>query len=170
MRLLGLLLVLAIILSIRFSVEFRLVTEGLNIHPRLRFGVGRVLFTMPQGMIKRLNQAFRKKSLGSFESAVRGFKAGFRLLDNFLQTIELLHLEVQIGTGDPFSTALGTGGIWALISPVLSGLNADNRLRTLPEIRIEPDYDEVNLQVDLHCIFQFRLGQIIINEVKKVMV
>ena len=170
MLLLGLFLLLVSLLSVRFSVEFRLVTEGLDIKPRIKFGIGRYLLSIPQGLLTKMSQMIRQRNFGTMEAALRGSKMALRLLDSVLQKVELLHLEVLIGTGDPFWTALGTGALWALLGPLLTGLSCDNRLQTRPEIRIQPDYGDTNVQVDLHCIFQFRLGQIIINEVKRVMV
>jgi hypothetical protein len=170
MLLLGLLLFLLSLLLIRFSVEFRLVVAGFDIRPRLRFGVGRCLLAMPQGLLTKTSQVIRRRNLGTWEGLRRGLRMAWRLLDNVLQKVDLLHLEVLIGTGDPFWTALGTGCLWAVLGPVLTGLSASNRLHTHPEIHIHPDYGNAHVHVDLHCIFQFRLGQIIINEVKRVMV
>ncbi|HBN96387.1 MAG TPA: hypothetical protein DDZ66_08795 [Firmicutes bacterium] len=170
MLLLGLFLFFVSLLCIRFSVEFRLIVAGLDIKPRMRFGIGRYLLAMPQGLLTKTSQMIRGRNFGTLEGALRGSKTALRLLDNVLQKVDLLHLEILIGTGDPFWTALGVGGTWAIISPLLTGLSADNRLHTHPEIRIHPDYGNANVHVDLHCIFRFRLGQIIINEVKRVMV
>lgn len=170
MLLLGLFLLIMSLLLIRFSVEFRLVAEGLDIKPLVKFGIGTHLLAIPQGLLTRTSQMIRQRNFGTTEAALRGAKMALRLLDNVLQKVDLLHLEVLIGTGDPFWTAVGTGGVWALLGPLLTGLSCDNRLQTRPKIRIQPDYGDPNVQVDLHCIFQFRLGQIIINEVKRVMV
>ncbi len=165
--LLGLFMIISML--IRFSVEFRVITEGLDIKAIIKFGIGRFLITVPQGLMAKMNLRIRQRNFGTVEAAWRGSKTAWRIADNLLQQVNLLHLEVLIGTGDPFSSALGAGGIWAVIGPMLSGLSATNRLHTKPEITVQPDYGAAKVQVDLHCIFQFRLGQIIINELKRVM-
>lgn len=167
--LLGLFLIMSILIT-SFSVEFWVMTEGPDIRSHIKFGIGRFLITIPPGFVARMNQTIRKRNFGTIEATWGGLKTAWRVADNLLQKVHLLHLEVSIGTGDPFSTALGTGGVWTLIGPMLTGLSASDRLQTRPEIIVQPDYAEAKVQVDLHCIFQFRLGQIIINELKRVMV
>ena len=48
--------------------------------------------------------------------------------------------------------------------PILTGLRAGNRLDKAVDVQVLPDYGDPSVQVDLHCIFRFRLGQIIVNE------
>ncbi len=169
MLLLGLFLLFVLLFVIPFSVEFSMLTEGLDITPRVKFGIGNFLLTLPQGMLTSISSRIRKRRFTTREAAWRGLKSGLRFLDSLAQQVSLLHLEVSIGTGDPFWTALGVGGLWAMISPLLTGLSCGHRLRTEPQIRFQPDYGEAQLRVFLHCIFQFRLGQIIVNELKRVM-
>jgi hypothetical protein len=169
LQLLGLFLIILLLMT-RFSVELRVITEGLDTRSHIKFGIGKFFITVPQGVVAKMNQTIRRRNFGTLEAALRGVNIAMRSVDNLLQRIELLHLEVRIGTGDPFSTSLGVGGLWAIVGPVLTGLSFGNRLRSDPEVRIEPDYGQANVQIDLHCIFQFRVGQIIINELKRVMV
>ena len=169
MLLLGLLLLLVLLFLTPFSVEFSMLSEGLDVKPRVKFGIGRCLLALPQGMLTTVSARIRTRNLNTAEAAWRALKLGLRVLDSFLQKVNLLHVEVLIGTGDPFWTALGVGGLWAMISPFLTGLSLSDRLQAEPEIRIEPDYDSAHLRVWLHCIFQFRLGQIMVNELKRVM-
>ncbi len=165
--LLGLFLFLIFFLVIQFTVEFKLVTHGLDVTPRLKFGIGRFLLSIPQKGLAKMSQGIRKRNFGSVEAMVKGSKLGLRLADNFLQKIDLLSLKVLIGVGDPFLTAVGVGGVWALMGPFLTGLGTKNRLNTIPEILVQPNFNESSVQVNLHCIFHFRLGQIIINELKR---
>ena len=166
---LGLFLILMVpLLVIAFSVEFRLVMKGLEIAPRIRFGIGRFRVAIPQGLLGKITQRIRRRNFGSAEAALRGSKTAWRLADNLLQKIDLLHLEVLIGFGDPFWTAMGAGSLWAIMGPFLTGLSAANRLRSSLDIRVLPDYGDPSVQVYLHCIFRFRLGQIIINELRRV--
>lgn len=170
MFLLGLFVFLAIVLCVRFSVEVHLVTEGLKLNPGIRFGIGRFLITIPQGVLTKTGQRLRQRNFGTMEAGLRAIRLAMRSIDSLLQRIELLHLEVRIGIGDPLWTSLGAGGLWAIIGSFLAGLSSGNRLRSEPEIQIHPDYVQTHVQVYLHCIFQFTVGQIIINELKRVMV
>lgn len=170
MFLLGLFLFLLLLLWVRFSVEVELVTEGSKLNSGIRFGFGRLLLPIPPGLLTKTGQRIRERNFTTIEGGLRALKLTLRSMDSLFQRIELLHLEVQIGTGDPFSTSLGVGGLWAIIGSVLATFSSSHRLQSEPEIRIQPDYSQAHIQVYLHCIFQFRVGQIIINELKRVMV
>ncbi|HKM42516.1 MAG TPA: DUF2953 domain-containing protein [Limnochordia bacterium] len=170
MFLLGLFFILVALLFVRFSVEILLVTDGLEFTPGIKLGIGRFLVAIPQGFLVKASHRIRERNFVTTEATLRGVKVAARSLDNLLQRIELFHLEVRIGTGDAFWTSLGAGGLWAIVGSLLAGLGSGNRLKAEPEIRIQPDYDQTSIRVHLHCIFQFRVGQIIINELKRVMV
>ncbi|HHT91493.1 MAG: DUF2953 domain-containing protein [Bacillota bacterium] len=152
------------LLLIVFSVEFRLVTKGLVITPQIKFGVGPFRVAFPQRLLAKMSQRIRRRSFANTEAVWRGTKMAWRLSNSFLQKIDLLHLEVLIGLGDPFWTALGVGSVWTVLGPILTGLRAGNRLDKAVDVQVLPDYGDPSVQVDLHCIFRFRLGQIIVNE------
>lgn len=167
--LLSLFLCLALILLMctAFKVQVTFVLNEGSSSLSFKFGVGKALLPLPRRLVTGLRRFIPSGDLHSLDQLLHSLKTGFRLADSFLQIVETLHLQVRIGTGDPFLSALGCGGAWTVLGPTLSALSAANRLRSIPQISIEPDYNGVSLRLYLHCIFQFRLGQIIINELKR---
>lgn len=147
---------------IRFSVEFRLIVENRDLAMRIKLGIGRFLFSIPHGFSAKIAQAIRQRNFGTFEAVLRSSQLALRFLRSALQWIVCFELEVLIGAGDPFWTALGVGGVWAVIGSLLGQLNI------CPEVRVLPNYENTEVQARLYCIFQFRLGQVIINELKRV--
>lgn len=169
--LLGLfLLLLVALLLINFSVEFEFTSRGLRFQPSIKFGVGsgRYLISLPPPILAKMERMVQNRDFSSLEANLRSLATALRLMDDFLQKIQLFHLEVLIGLGDPMWTSLGYGGLWASLSPFITGLDTGNRLQTTPTVVIKPAYDQTIFQVSFHCIFQFRLGQIMINELKRV--
>lgn len=167
--LLSLFLFLAVVLLLgtAFKVQLTFVLNEGTSSLSLKSGVGKVLLPLPKHLVKGMRRFIPSGDLHSLDQMLHSLKTGFRLMDSFLQIIETFHLQVRIGTGDPFLSALGCGGAWTLLGPIFSALSAADRLRSIPQISIEPDYNGVSLRLYLHCIFQFRLGQIIINELKR---
>lgn len=162
------LFIFLMIMLIHFSVEFKLITEGLEIKPQIKIWIGPFSLWFPPTWLEKMGRRYQDRNFQSMERALPSLGKFLRVFNKFLQIIELFHLRVLVSTGDPFFTALGCGGLWAVISPFMTGLSTGHRLRTDPQIIIQPDYGKPGFQVYLHCIFQFRLGQIIINELKKV--
>ncbi|NMB00520.1 MAG: DUF2953 domain-containing protein [Firmicutes bacterium] len=149
-------------------MELEFSSNGLEPRTILRVGIGRFFLNVPKRALTKMSQMIRSRNLQSLGQLFASLKTGLRLVDSFLQRIDLLDLQVIIGTGDPFFSALGCGGVWGLLGPFLTALSTGNRLRVDPQIMVQPDFKEPQLKVHLHCIFRFRLGQIIINELRRV--
>lgn len=166
--LLGLfLLLLPVLLFINFSVDIELIASGLDVRPAVRFGIGGLLFPMPTRLVTKLVQMFRNQDISTLENFVTSSRLSLRILNNLFQKIKLLHLEILLSLGSPFLTSVSVGGLWTILGPLLTEMSASNRIDTTPKILIEPDYGIPKFQLHLHCIFQFRLGQIIINELSR---
>jgi hypothetical protein len=166
--LLGLFLLLFFILIVApFQVEVELTMEGQDVQPVLRLGLAGMFLAIPKHLMGSMAQKVRERNLQNPKQALRSLQLGLRLMDSFLQTVELFHLQAIIGIGDPLFSALGCGGFWSILGPFFAGLSASNRLKTVPKVTVRPDYEKVRLGLYLHCIFQFRLGQIIINELRR---
>ena len=142
-RLLGLYLVSHICQSILSG--FGLVTGAGPISPAI-WRPGRILFAFPPSD-DQVNKAIRKK-LDSFDLRCVG-SSWIRLLDGFLQTIELLPPEYKLAP----AIRTTTRDRWDLkYGPVLSGLNQIIG-RTLPNGSSHP---LARSACGLTCIFQFR--------------
>lgn len=151
-----------------FRIEFLLNSDGLEISTEIKVGVGRFLVSVPKQILGRVNQFIQSRNMQSLQEILGSLKTGIWLMDSFIQRIDLFHFEVVIGTGDPLFSALSCGGAWAMLGSVLAWLNLDNRLRTTPQLAVHPDYNGSSFKVYFHCIFQFTLGQIILNELRRV--
>ncbi len=67
-----------------------------------------------------------------------------------------------VGAGDPASTALIYGLIWSLTSGLVNFLHHRTDFSNTPEIRVVPDFQSTRLDLFFDCIFQVKLGYIII--------
>lgn len=162
-----LLLLVLFLLTAVFEVEVELEADGRRVHPVIRAGLAGLTLTIPPRLLRKVNELVRRRNLHSPEQLLRGLKLGLWLMDSFVQRVQLFHLQAVIGTGDPFWSALSCGGLWSLLGPLFTGLSAGGRLKEAPQITIEPEFERPCLRVYLHCIFSFRLGQIMINELKR---
>lgn len=168
---LGLLFLLfLLILFINFSVELELIVKGTELKPVVRFGVGRLLFPVPAGLLTKAGQVLRNRDVSTMEKLMKSLNTGLRILDNFLQKIKFFQLEIVLSLGNPFWTSLTVGGLWGVLGPLLTEMSASKRFDTSPKIVIEPNYGIPDFRLHLHCIFQFRIGQIIISELNRITV
>lgn len=164
----GLVLVaLIVVFIVKFSMDLRLSLEGFAVDYTFRLRLGPYFLAVSPKMTTRLERMIGNEPRHSLEEVLQDFREVWRSFDHFFQEIELFQLEVLIGFGDPFWTALGCGGLWVTVGSFLSSLNTTKRLKKPPEVLIKPDYGSLCLQVQLYCIFQFRLGQIIVKELKR---
>ncbi|NMA60596.1 MAG: DUF2953 domain-containing protein [Firmicutes bacterium] len=167
--LLGLFLfiLILVVLLVRFSMDLSFNLEDFSVDYTVRLRLGPYFLAIPAKMTTRMTRMVGNQSLNNFEDVLQNLLRVWSSLDYFFQEIEYLQLDVLIGVGDPFLTALGCGGLWAVVGSFLNGLSSSNRLKNTPEVRIEPNYSGLSLQISFYCIFQFRLGQIIIKELKR---
>ena len=85
-----------------------------------------------------------------------------------VQEILSLNLQMVLGLADPFLTAAACGCAWAALAPLVVALEAKSLLLSYPRISITPSYQRAALEIRFHCIFRFRLGQIIRDMVRTV--
>ncbi|MFY9493975.1 MAG: DUF2953 domain-containing protein [Limnochordia bacterium] len=168
--LLGLFLFLALLmllLLVSFSVELELSASEAEFRPVLRVGIGRWRAAVPRTVLAKAEDAMRQRAQGGLREMWGRFTTGLRVMDHLLQEVELLHFEVWFGFHDAFWTALGCGGLWTLLGSFTSMLSTKPRFRQDPEIHVHPVFEGTRLEVRLHCIFHFRVGQIIVSEIKR---
>lgn len=79
-------------------------------------------------------------------------------------SIKSLKLATELGLGDAAETAVASGLVWSLKGTVLSTLSYYfNVEKARPVLVVIPNYNNPNyLRIDYSCIFEFRLGHIII--------
>lgn len=79
--------------------------------------------------------------------------------------VKELYLHTEVGLQDAAQTALAVGGLWWMKSIIISRLSYIFNLRTESPNRVSivPNFQMANfLCLDYYCIFEFRLGHIII--------
>lgn len=161
------LLLLIVLLTTVFRVELELTVDGALVQPVIRLAIGAISFTLPKKLLIKARELIRRRDVVKPGRLMKSMRLGLRLMDIFVQRVEIFRLQVVLGTGDPFWSALSCGGLWSILGPFFSGLSAGGRLAALPEVSIHPSFEEARLRLYLHCIFRFRLGQIMINELKR---
>lgn|GEM_PF-3374188 len=107
----------------------------------------------PQDIVERIGELYRHLTKQSSR-----FTTFMRL---FVREILSLEADIALGLADPMVTATLCGGVWAVWGPLLSVLSASSRLKCRPRLSVTPLYNGLDVQLRFHCIFRFRLGQII---------
>lgn len=158
---------LFLVLLVPFTVEFELSVSSDAVQPGLKLGIGPLRVAVPKALLHRAREMVRQRGYANLAQLRKGSGVAAWLLDRFVQRIEVLELQARIGTGDPFWSALCCGGAWAILGPVFAAPGVAVRMRKEPRISIHPDFERTFLELYLHCIFSFRLGQIMIEELKR---
>jgi hypothetical protein len=70
-------------------------------------------------------------------------------------------LDMDIGTNDPFNTAIFTGIAWSAAG-ILTSCLIDKRNEAKKKVRIKSNFVENNVKVDLYCIFSIKIVHIIV--------
>lgn len=162
-----LLSVLVLFFCLEFSVDLRLLWRDSQLESELSIGLGPYLsFPFPR-LLEKLAELLQRRPRDRAQLLFR-LQSGLRILDHLLQRIELLQLEMAFGLNDPFWTALGCGALQALLQPLLGSAGIAGRFENAPNLTIAADFGPDPLRIYLHCIFHFRVGQIIISEMKRI--
>ncbi|MBU7005312.1 DUF2953 domain-containing protein [Phosphitispora fastidiosa] len=92
-----------------------------------------------------------------------------KALKGLLKSIRFRHLswKTEIGLGDPANTGIATGFLWAA-KGLIYGVVSRNvgTVDSPPIISIIPCYQHTCLRLEFHCIFDLRIGNIIIAGLK----
>src|SRR5690554_2396135 len=116
-------LLILVLLVVAFRIDFRIITDGFNLQPHLEVGVGPLSLVIPRRLLAKMAQILQSGGFQSLEQIFARLHTALRIFDSFVQRIDLLRLQVVVGTGDPFLSALSCGGIWALLGPFLTSLS-----------------------------------------------
>lgn len=128
---------------------------------RLLRRVARKYHTLIQvvlGFLQREPQKIPAVHVGSF---VKDVFVGTML--RLTPRCKVFKWDTDIGVGEASDTAIVVGIAWSLSSLVVAGISrhvafADTR----PSIRINPRFNQITLDTSLFCIFESRLGHIMI--------
>lgn len=70
--------------------------------------------------------------------------------------------ETRLGTGDVATTAYCYGWLWGVKADAAGALSRNYRFTRSPELLVIPDFQQAGLEMVFDCIFQVKLGYIII--------
>ncbi|HHY09927.1 MAG TPA: DUF2953 domain-containing protein [Firmicutes bacterium] len=164
MLLLGLFLFfLFFLLLIKFSLKIQLGWDGEQLSITLSLALCGIFFKIPPVLLAKAAEKIRERPFPRLQEARRGLHLASRLFSRFVQEVNAFDLKIVFGAGDPLWTALGFGGIWAVLGPLFGGRA---KLAKPPRIDVTPDFHNRVLRISLYCIFSFRLGQIILDELR----
>jgi hypothetical protein len=155
---------LLLILTVKFRFEIFYSRDESGSFFQTRLCLGSLRLPLPAGLFRPLSSAKSQKRTPNILNLVSESRRSVRIFARFIQEIHEFDLSIILGTGDSFLTAVGCGGLWSVCSPIMAVLQQKGKLNCVPRVDILPDYSNVRLTVKLHCIFQFLLGQIIIDE------
>ncbi len=92
-----------------------------------------------------------------------------KALKSLLKSVRFRHLswKTEIGLGDPANTGIATGFLWAA-KGLIYGIVSRNvgKVDSPPIISVLPCYHNPCLRLEFHCIFDLRIGNIIIAGLK----
>ena len=161
-----LILLLLFILITKFGYEFYYSLNENGSSIKVLFCMGRFCMPLPTRTLGRMSPVTNREGVSKIVDRIHGLRRRYSLLTRFVQEVRQFDLSITLGAGDPFFTAVTCGGLWSLLSSMMPVLLKNSQLKCEPRVSISPDYGEPRLLVNFHCIFQFRLGQIIIEELR----
>lgn len=74
----------------------------------------------------------------------------------------------EFGLADAACTGVAAGLAWSLKSAVLTAVSAYTHLETVPRIRVRPNFQKAFLHTLFDCIFEIRIGHIMIAGLKAI--
>ncbi len=90
----------------------------------------------------------------------------FRYATNYIlskTTVRQLSCQTKFGTGDAALTGVLTGLVWALLTNFLSWFTHQVKQTTSsPQVSVDPVFADSTFAIEFRCIFEVRLGHIII--------
>ena len=63
-----------------------------------------------------------------------------------------------IGVGDAAHTGTVSGALWAIKGSIIGLFSHYLRMKTIPQIMVHPNFQQIITQTNLSCIIQFRIG------------
>ncbi len=99
------------------------------------------------------------------ETVVRFISTYKRVLLEFISRVRVRRFiwSTRFGTGDAAATGISAGAVWAIKGLALQQVNRFTRMPLKQtEIKVIPDFAGSCLNMDLNCIFDIRIGHIII--------
>lgn len=110
-------------------------------------------------------ETFLGKGFAVLKKVVNSWPRFRRALGYMLGRTVVRHFswQTRLGTGDAAETGFLTGVCWAVLSAMLTWLiNHVKAFTETPKVSVVPLFKTAAFGLDVHCIFEFRVGHIII--------
>lgn len=93
-----------------------------------------------------------------------------RIVKKFLKKVSLNKFEwyTVIGVGDAAYTGTITGAIWTIKGSIAALFCQYFRVKEMPRLMVQPNFQQVITQTELVCMFQFRIGNAMLAGIKLV--
>lgn len=91
-----------------------------------------------------------------------------RITRRFFKKVAVRQFEWHsvIGVGDAAHTGTVSGVLWAIKGSIISLLSHYLRMKTMPKLLVQPNFQQVITQTNLSCMIQFRVGHAIVAGLK----
>jgi hypothetical protein len=155
--------------STHFAFYWRVFGLGISLTPMVRF-VGRNTIARIHKALPRPDAVKPRELLSKLRDLAQGVRTQGRSMARtahlFAREIVSFRLHLALGLADPFLTATACGGAWAVLGPVFGALQSSVTFLSPPGITVSPQHDSLGVGLSVHCIFRFRLGQIIRDAIR----
>ena len=105
-----------------------------------------------------------EKDTVSFTEKLKAFKNRYSKITSLLKkhsTIEIIKINISVGTGDAATTAISTGALWGTVYALVAMIG---KIIFIDEhsVSVVPDYVNAVFKIDAECIIKSHLVYIII--------
>jgi hypothetical protein len=90
------------------------------------------------------------------------------IIKSFLKRVSVNRFEwhSMIGLGDAVYTGVAAGAIWSIKGSILGLLSHYLRMKVMPKIMVQPNFQQLISSTELLCMFQFRIGYAMLAGIK----
>ena len=92
------------------------------------------------------------------------------IIKSFLKKVSIQKFEWQstIGIGDAVYTGVAAGALWSIKGSIIGVLSNYLRMKEMPKLMVQPNFQQMITSTDLSCMIQFRIGYAILAGLKLV--
>lgn len=110
------------------------------------------------------------KSLKNYRDILEHVFQLHTIVKKFLKKVSVKKLEwySAIGIGDAANTGTGCGALWAIKGSIVGLISHYFNVEEMPKLMVYPNFQQVIVQTELSCMFQFRIGNAMLAGIKLV--
>ena len=126
--------------------------------------------TTKQQQERKIDKEEILKSIDDMKVFIEHVVGLHKLVRSFLGKITIKKFEwhTLIGIGEAMSTAVLCGAVWSAKGGIIGIISNYFRLAVMPVVSVTPNFNQFTSQIQLKCIFQFRIGNAILAGMKLV--